>query len=269
MCVASNLRARVYLDRRTLWADTLAKNPDSPMAHNNYGDVLRHGGEFEAAKAQFRQAMKLQYDAADWVGLGQCFAIEGNYSTARDMYLKALDATPRSAETVFQRLRAAGNFNSARRTRGWPASRPATRPRPAQYRTQAMLAYRKAIQLFPEYEPPRTNLAVVLIQENQIPQAIEQCRIVLAEDPESVGAHTNLGKAFYAQGRLAEALAQYQRVLEIDPENVDAMASVGAILAQQGQLDAGIAILQKALIIDPDNAMAQRNLLAALKKQSR
>jgi tetratricopeptide (TPR) repeat protein len=267
LCVASNLRTRVYFDRRTLWADTLAKNPDSPVAYNNYAVELMHDGELEAAKAQFRTAMTLRHDAADWVGLGQCFAIEGNFAAARDMYLKAIAATPHSPEPVFQRLRAGKEFQLgtayqglARQVKGMATAR--------HYRLQAMQAYQRAIDLFPEYEDPRTNLAVLLIEENQIPEAIEQCKIVLAADPESVSAHKNLGSALYAQGRLDAALGEYRRVLEIDPENADAMASVGAILTRQGQVDTGIAMLQKALAIDPDNPTAKQNLLAAMKKLS-
>jgi tetratricopeptide (TPR) repeat protein len=268
LCAASNLRARAYLDRRTLWADTLAKNPDSPMAHNNYAVELMHDRELEEAKAQFRAAMNLRPDAMDWVGLGQCFAIEGNFAAARDMYLKAIAATPDSPEPVFQRLRAGKEFQLGTAYQG--LSRQATSAVMArQYRLAATQAYQRAIDLFPEYEDPRTNLAVLLIDENKLSEAIEQCQIVLNEDPESASAHTNLGKAFYAQGKLDAALAEYRRVLEFDPENADAMASVGAILAQQGHVDAGIAMLQNALTIDPHNATAMRNLLAAMNERAR
>ncbi len=238
------------------------------MAHNNYAVELMHDGELEAAKAQFRDAMTLRHDAADWVGLGQCFAIEGNFAAARDMYLKAIAATPVSPEPVFQRLRGGKEFQLGTAYQGL-AAQASNDAMTRHYRLQAMQAYQRAIDLFPEYEDPRTNLAVLLTNENRIPEAIEQCQIVLNENPESVSAHKNLGSAFYAQGRLDAALAEYRRVLEIDPENADAMASVGAILAQQGQLDAGIAMLQKALAIDPNNPTAKQNLLAAMKKLSR
>jgi tetratricopeptide (TPR) repeat protein len=268
LCIASNLRARVYLDRRTLWADTLAKNPNSPVAHNNYAVELMHDGELEAAKSQFRAAMEIRHDAADWVGLGQCFYIEGNFAAARDMYLKALAATPDSPEPVFHRLRAGKEFQLGTAYQGL-ASQTKGSETARHYRLQAIQSYQRAIDLYPEYEDPRTNLAVLLIEENRIPEAIDQCQIVLAENPESLSAHKNLGSAFYAQGRLDKALAEYQRVLEIDPDNADSMASIGAILAQQGQLNAAIAMLQKALAIDPDNPTANQNLQAALKKRSR
>jgi tetratricopeptide (TPR) repeat protein len=259
MCAASNVRARVFVDRRKLWTDTLAKNPDSRMVRNNYAAALRDAGELEAAKAQYRTAMRLGSDSADWVGLGQCFAMQGDFSTARDMYLKALDATPVSSEPVFQRMLAGRYIQLGTAYQGLAG----------EYLVQAEEAYRRAIDLFPEYEDARKNLAVVFIDQKRYPEAIQQSRAILEQNPESVSGHTNLGTAYYQQGRLDLALDEYQRVLELEPENVGALASVGAILAQQGQVDQGIEMLQKALKIDPNNAMARQDLLAAMNERAR
>jgi tetratricopeptide (TPR) repeat protein len=259
MCAASNVRARVFADRRALWTDALAKNPDSRVVRNNYAAALRDAGELEAAKAQYRAGMQLGNDAGDWVGLGQCFAIQGDFSTARDMYLKAIDATPASSEPVFQRMLAGRYFQLGTAYQGLAG----------ESLVKAEQAYRRAIELFPEYEDARKNLAVVLIDQKRYAEAIDQCRAMLELNPESVSAHTNLGTAYYEEGRLDLALQEYQRVLELEPENVGAMASAGAILAQQGQVDAGIEMLQKALKIDPNNAMAQQDLLAAMNARAR
>jgi protein O-mannosyl-transferase len=267
LCIASNVRARAFVDRRTLWADTLAKNPDSPVAHNNFGVALMHGGDLEAAKSQFRTAMKLRRDAADWVGLGQCFAIQGDYKSALEMYQKALRDTPESSEPVFQHMRAGREFQlgTAYQALAEQAANPALAH---EYRRKAIDAYQSAIHLFPQYEDPRLNLAVVLADEKLFPQAIEQCRIVLNADPQSAAAHMNLGVAYYLHNQFDPALTQFRDVLDLEPKNPNAMANIGAILVQQRRVDDGIAILESALNIDPNNALAHRNLLAALKKLS-
>ena len=266
LCVASNLRSRAYFDRRTLWADTVAKNPDSPMVHNNYGVALMHAGELDSAQAQFQEAIRIQRDAADWVGMGQCFAIAGDYLRARDMYQKAVDATPASSEPVFQHLQAGNEFQLGTAYQALAGEFP---DRAGEYFPKAEAAYRRAIELFPEYEDPRTNLASMMVDQRRYSEAIEQCEAVLWENPESFSAFMNMGRAYYAEGRLDKALTEYQSALELDPENANAMASVGAILAQTGQVDRGIAMLQDALRIDPGNAMARQNLLAAMAKKSR
>ena len=146
--VASNFRSRVFFDRRSLWTDTLGKNPDSAMVHNNYAAALRDGGDIAGAKAQFTEALRLRGDATNWVGLGQCYAIEGDYLTARDMYQKALDAAPKSDEPVFRHFRAGQEFVLATAYTGLATEFPA---RAAEYSGEAEAAYRRAIELFPEY----------------------------------------------------------------------------------------------------------------------
>jgi tetratricopeptide (TPR) repeat protein len=266
LCIATNLRTHVYFNHLTLWADTLAKNPDSPMVHNNYAAALMQSGDLEAAKSQFRQAMRLRHDAADWIGMGQCLAIAGDYLSARDMYQKAVDATPVSSEPVFQRFLAGDEFQLGTAYQGLAGEFP---DQAEQYFPKAEAAYHRAIQLFPEYEDPRTNLASILVDQKKYSEAIQQCQIVLAENPESFSAYMNMGRAYYAEGNLDSALNAYQSALDLDPQNPGAMASVGAILAQTGQIDRGIAMLQEAIRIDPDNAIARRNLLAAMAKKSR
>jgi tetratricopeptide (TPR) repeat protein len=266
LCVLSNLRTHVYFDRLTLWADTVAKNPDSPMAHNNYGGALKNAGQIEAAKAQYREAMRLRRDSADWIELGECYAMAGDYVTARDMYQKAVDATPVSSEPVFQHLLAGDEFQLGTAYEGLAGEFP---DQAVEYFSKAEAAYRRAIELFPEYEIPRTNLAAMLVSQRRYSEAIEECRAVLEENPESFSAHMNLGRAFYAQGQLDLALTEYQSALELDGQSSNAMASVGGILAQTGQIDQGIAMLQQALTIDPQNTIARQNLLAAMAKKSR
>jgi tetratricopeptide (TPR) repeat protein len=235
------------------------------MAHNNLANELMNAGELEAAKEQFLEAARLGKDATDWVGLGQISAIKGDYQGALQMYLKALDQTPISTEPVLRRLRAGREFQLGVAYQGLAGEFPR---QAGEYFSKAEEAYRSAIDLDPEYEDPRTNMASILVTQGRYSEAIAQCKAVLEENPESFSAHMNMGNAFYSQGQLELARAEYQSALQILPENTNAMASIGAILAQEGHLAEGIAMLRDALKIDPNNALAQRNLLAALSKQA-
>jgi tetratricopeptide (TPR) repeat protein len=267
LCVLSNLQSRIYFDRATLWRDTLAKNPDSTMAHNNYAVELRNSGDIQAAKSQFRAAMDLNPDAADWVGLGQCFAAQGDYQTARDMYLKALAKTPYSSETVLRRLRAGNEFHLGTAYQALAAHA----PNPAlahEYRLQAIDAYQQAIHLFPQYEDPRLNLAGVLIDEGRIPEAIDQCQFILNNDPNDVATLNMLGTACYAQHRLDEAQAQFEKALRLDPQNVNALSTLAAVIAQRGQIDRAIELLNQALTVDPNSPLAHQYLLAILRQKN-
>jgi protein O-mannosyl-transferase len=264
-CIMSNLRSRVYADRLTLWANTVKNNPSSPMAHNNYAVQLMYAGKLDDAKAQFHEAMRLEPDSADWIGLGQCYAIAGDFVNARDMYQKAVDAVGPSPEPVIQHYRARSEFQLGTAYKGLAEEFPAMA---GQYYLKAEEAYRRAIDLYPEYEDPRLNLAGLLLQQARYSEAVDQCKAVLDENPESVIAHINLGGAYYMQNQLGPALEEYQAALNLDPQNADALASAGAILAQTGQIDRGISMLEEALKIDPNDQTARQNLRAAIAKKS-
>jgi tetratricopeptide (TPR) repeat protein len=179
------------------------------------------------------------------------------------MYQKAIDASPVSSEPVIRHAEAGYEFQLGTAYEGLAGEFPS---QAGQYLTNAEAAYRRAIELFPAYEIPRTNLAAMMVDQRRYSEAVEQCRAVLNENPESFSAHMNLGRAFYAQGQLDSALTEYQNALDLDPQSSNAMASIGGILAQTGQLDRGIAMLQEALKIDPNNTIARQNLLAAMAK---
>jgi tetratricopeptide (TPR) repeat protein len=266
LCVATSFRTHVFFDRLTLWKETLATNPQSAMVHNNYAAALRDSGEISAAKAQFEEALRLGGDATDWVGLGQCCAIEGDYLKARDMYLKALEAAPVSDEAVFRHFRAGQEFQLGTAYQGLARE---FSQRSVEYLAEAQEAYQRAIYLFPEYGDARKNLAIMLMDQKKYSQAIEQCRKMTEFDPDSVSARTNMGTIYYQEGDLGAALAQYQSALELEPDNAGVMASVGAILAQEGKINDAIEILNRAVRIDPKNQIARQNLAAAMARRDR
>jgi len=262
LCVASNLHARIFLDRKTLWGNTVAMNPGSAMAHNNYGAALVDAGDFAGAMGQFQIVIDRWPLSADWTGVGEVYARQGDYLRARDFYLKAIDAEPVSDETVFRRLRAGGEFQLGTAYQGLAEEFPADARK---YRELAVEAYERATALYPEYEAPRINLAVTLIDLGEYSRAIGECEAILDVNPDSGAAYRNWGMAYYEQGELGEALERYQRSLGLEPDNAGAMASAGGILVQMGRFDEGVEMLHKALGIDPKNEIARQNLGAALR----
>jgi hypothetical protein len=86
LCLASNLQARIYKDRPTLWRDTIAKNPYSSMAHANLGVALLDQKRVDDAEHELWIASCLCKGLTDWVSIGMCYFQRGNYEKAMEYY---------------------------------------------------------------------------------------------------------------------------------------------------------------------------------------
>ena len=58
-------RAWAYESEETLWTDTLAKNPNCWVGHNNLGNVLLQKGRVDEAMAQFQKALEINPNYAE------------------------------------------------------------------------------------------------------------------------------------------------------------------------------------------------------------
>jgi Flp pilus assembly protein TadD len=110
------------------------------------------------------------------------------------------------------------NLGSALQYRG-------TRLRSEDVLREAEWHYREAIRLNPNAIIPRQNLAVLLIQEGRVDEAIRLLLEAFAvadkappEQREALGpSHRALGAVLAKRGRLEEAAEQYRAALEYEP----------------------------------------------------
>ena len=58
------LRARVFRNNESIWLDTIAKNPEAWMAHNNYGTLLLSEGRVDEAIDQLLWAVEIRPGSA-------------------------------------------------------------------------------------------------------------------------------------------------------------------------------------------------------------
>ena len=82
-----------YRDSETLWRHTLARQPDSAIAHNNLGTWLRGRGRLDEADAQFRLAIEADPDFAEpYLNRGNLIhATTGDLERAAPFWRQALE----------------------------------------------------------------------------------------------------------------------------------------------------------------------------------
>ena len=229
-----------FRDIETLWKRTLAKNPSSWMAHNNYGTLLMTREDYAAAAKEFRAAIawKPDHDQAR-LNLGMIAERTERPDEARAWYLDALRVKPRFANAHYNlgRLAAAQGKSD-----------------------EAITHYQRAIELDPTHDEAMTNLGVVFADRGDLDRAAAQYRRALEVNPMSSAAHVNLGNVYLHANRFDDALAEWGKAATLQPRNPVVPNNIGVVLLAQGKLDEAERRFRESLAARPDYVDAMINL---------
>jgi tetratricopeptide (TPR) repeat protein len=213
-------QSSIYKDPETIYRVTLARNPESFMAHCNLGWLLaqRPGGLPEAI-AEYQAALR----------------IKPNFAIAHNDLGIAWAQTPGrlpDAITEFQAaLQIQPNYANAHMNLGNAWAQTGKLP-------EAIAEYQAALRIAPNDAKAHANMGIVLVQAGRLPEAIAEYQAALRIKPNSPAIHNYLGVALAQAGRLPEAIAQYEAAIQLRPDSPDAEAARQAIAklrAREGQ----------------------------------
>lgn len=214
LAVLTARQSEAYRDLRTLWEDTLAKNPGAWMAHNNLGLLLMQEGQPEAAMAHYRAAIAVKPDDAfAHNNLGHTLASVGRVDEAVPLLEEAVRIEPGNAE-AWSNL---GNAHAARQR--W---------------ADALAAYERALAVRPSFADAWGNAANVMLLTGRRDDAIAAYERALALDPGFADARRNLAIALADAGRRAEAEAQLEAALRLRPGWPEAEQDLARLRAAPG-----------------------------------
>jgi hypothetical protein len=209
-------QSHMYRDAKTLYRETLARNPGSWMAHNNLGNLLvQEPGRLPDAIAEFQAALRIKPDAAEaHLSLGSAIAHTPS---------KLLDAIPEFKEA----LRIKPDYTEAHYDFANALSHMPGRL------SDAIAEYRAALRLQPDMAMAHLNLGNAISQvPGRLPDAIAEYEAALRIKPDSAEAHYNLGSALsHLPGRLPDAIAEFQAALRIKPDLEPARAAIEILRA--------------------------------------
>jgi tetratricopeptide (TPR) repeat protein len=236
-------RAWAYESQETLWTDTLAKNPNCWVGHNNLGWILSQKGQLDGAIEQYQKALEINPNYAEARNnLGVTFAKQGQADAAIAQYQKALEMAP--------------DYDQAHNNLGDALLQ-------KRQVDEAIAQLQKALEINPNYAEAHYNLGNALLQKGQDDNAITEYEKALKINPNYADAHMNLGNVLFQKGQVDQAIARYQKALEISPNYAAANNNLGSAFLQKGRVEEAIARFQKALQIQPDYVDAQKNLARA------
>ncbi len=229
--------ARQYLDRLVLI------NPKDASAQANLAQVLSDLGDQQAAEASARRALALDARHAGAHNiLGNILGARGVWDEALRHYRQAVAGDPRRA--IFHH-----NLGHALQQLG---------------KEEAEAAYRKAIELEPQFSPAYANLGGLLVKYERCEEARDLLRRAVDLDQANVDAYNNLGLANRKLGNLSEAYGAYRVALEKNPKTAGVWHNLGLLYEEGNRRDEAMDCFRRAVEIDPEFLEAQRDWLHLL-----
>jgi len=125
---------------------------------------------------------------------------------------------------------------------------------------EAGKAFRRALEIEPDFLPARSNLGLVLMMQGRLEDAREELERAHRQEPRRPGLMNLLGSLAGNLGEAEESEGWFRKALEIDPNHTDALNSLGILLEEQGRLEEASAIYRRAVTVDPDFALGWNNL---------
>jgi tetratricopeptide (TPR) repeat protein len=237
--MASWQRTWVYESEEAFWTDTLTRNPDSWMAHNNLGYALFRKGQVDDAVPHYQKALGIYPNYAKARNnLGVALFQKGQLNDAMAQFQKAVEINSNYAE-------AHSNLGNALVQKG--------------QLEDAVVHYEMALGINRNYAEAHYNLGNALVQKGQLEDAVVHYQKAVEINPNYAEAHGNLGNALVQKGQLDKAVAHYEIAVKINPNYAEAHNNLGNALVQKGQLDDAMAHYEKALKINPDDPEAHYN----------
>jgi serine/threonine-protein kinase len=216
------------LEAAAYYRTALALQPDSVTVHLGLGKASLALGEVETALAAYRQAAKLCADSIttryDLVGV---LADTGHWIDAADDVRAALDADPSDYRAPF-RLGIA--LMSQQRDE------------------EAIVLFRKAVEIEPSAPGPYHRLASVCSRTNRHDEALDAVRKWTELDKDYQG-HQMIATELTLLGRPEEAITELKIAIDLRPNMPESHVELGALLRSQKRLDEAATVYQNATTI--------------------
>jgi len=242
-------QSKDYVDSITLYRATLARNPDSWVAHHNLASELAGRGAPHEALPHARRAVELKPDFPEALNnLADNLTRTGRAAEALPLLERALQLQPAYAQ-------AENNLGIALMRLGRAE--------------EGVRRFQRAIELQPRLAEAHYNLGLAQAESGAFAAAIPHFAETVRLRPDHVGAELNWGVALALSNRLSEARPHFERAVSLDPESAPLRQTYGRVLLGVGEVREAVKQLREALRLDPGLPGVHRDLAVALQQLGR
>jgi DNA-binding winged helix-turn-helix (wHTH) protein/TolB-like protein/Tfp pilus assembly protein PilF len=201
----------------------------------------------------FREAIRLDPGFAEaYEGVADSYAALGLYAV-----MSPEDAFPAARDAAQKALEMDDNLADAHATLGLILF---------YYNWDALAAeneFHRALQINPNYAMAHSWNAEVLAAMGRFPEASDEAKRALAEDPLSQIIASNAGWALCLAGQTDAAIETLKKAIEMDPEFPRTHFRLGSVYQSRGWIDAAIQEYQKAIQLSDNDPYYQASLANA------
>jgi Tfp pilus assembly protein PilF len=124
----------------------------------------------------------------------------------------------------------------------------------------ALAAFRRAIELLPDYAEAHNNLGLVLSKMGQEKDATEAFQQALRLDPAMAEVYNNLGFMYHTSGKFERAVQMFGQAIQNSADSAVAYTNLGNSFYKMKQPEKAVEAWRRALELDPMNENARRSL---------
>ena len=242
-------QCHIYESGKTIWSDTLRKNPGSLMAHFNLANQLMREGNYKEGLLHYDRAVEIDPTFVDArVNRADSLIVMGRPEDAEADYMAALKLDP--GNDIAQ-----NRFGTLLRKMNNPGD--------------AAIHFQKAVELQPHYPLYRKNLADTLASLGDFSGALPNYLEIERLYPDQPQSHLELGPVWLGLGKPDETIREYSEAIRLDPRSAEAATKLAWVLATCGNPDfrnstQAIELAQRACeLTHQENAVALNTLAAA------
>jgi len=232
----------------------LKNDPSSAEAHYLLGDVLFREQKARDSLAEFTAGAKFKHPGASELRIvASDYVLLGDFSDADKWFSEVTAETPNDAEAWYLLGRTKYNENRFAEAITSFEHVLALRPKDVQaednlglsqqglgHTEQAKAAFQTAIDWQgekPADAQPYLNLGILLIDQDDLPAAIQQLTKAAALAPDNPKIHEELGRALQTTGDMEGAQSQLERAVKLAPNAAALHFKLGQIYRHRGLND--------------------------------
>ncbi len=259
---------------------TSGQNPHLDyLVYIRIGECYRNLNQPDQAKGSIEAAFRINPEGpAVLARLGEIALVEKRYDDAIKYLVSALEKQPAANKLHYplgMAYRGAGDMEKARHHMSKYGMVDVQPPDPVKTRfkklvigyhthllsgklafsakrySEAIGAFRKAIEANPEKPGAKVDLGAALAKLGKYKQAVIQFEAAIKLAPDNDAAHYNLGKVYAFFGNHKKAIEHLQVVIEKNPKDSQAHLALANALRNEQQLEKAIEHYKTALSLDP------------------